>query len=144
MFGLLKKRQAIVVAPEEVALMVRSVKGSIGPQLTLAGRNERELLQTKFCLGYLMGICDAIAQKRGIPEGEDLLVIGATFSTLFPMHPPAFAAALALVEDPEFIEGQSAGGSELFNMLSPAKSVPLGLYDYWKHQTNLNGTLHVH
>ena len=144
MFGLFKKPHATAASTEEVTLMVRAVKGSIGPQLILAARNERELLHTKFGLGYLMGVCDAIAQKRGIPQVEDLGVIGAAFAALFPLHPPAFAAAIALSEDPEFIEGQNMGGSEMYALLSAGQSVPMGLYDYWKRQLKLNGISHVH
>lgn len=140
MFGLFKKRQTIATSPEEVSVMVSAVKKAIGAQLMLAGRDEQELLQTRFCLGYLMGVLDAIAQQRQIPQAEDLLVIGAAFACLFPMHPLAFADAIALANDPEFIEGQNIGGSDLYRMVTTAKSVSLGLYDYWRRQAKLDGT----
>jgi hypothetical protein len=132
MFGFFKKKQKPQASAEEVSVMIHAVNVVIGTQLMLSGKNEIEVLDSKYSLGYLMGVCDATAQKRGIPVGEDLLVIAAVFMSLFPLNPKVFAASLSLAEDKEFSDGQQTGGTDLNGMMSAGKIAPLGLFDYWK------------
>lgn len=132
MFGFFKNKQPIKTSPEEVSIMVDAVKRVIGTQLMLSGKSEMELIHSKFCLGYLMGVCDATAQKRGISEKEDILVITGAFMSLFPLNPTVLATSLKLADDPEFLNGQKIGGTDLYGLMSLGKNAPLGLFDYWK------------
>lgn len=128
-----KQRHRATVGGDDAAHIAAAAQAVIGPQLMLAGRNEAALLGDRYCAGYLMGVLDAVAQRRGLDEGQDLMHIGAAFAVLFPGHPDAFARMLNLADDPQFSAGQLRGGTELVSLLSSdTRSTPLGLVDYWR------------
>lgn len=131
MFGIFKKRPRIAVSPDEVAVMHSAVKAVVGRQLLQSGRSWDDLLKSRFTLGYLHGVCDATAQKRGISEDEDLLVLGATLIQLFPYKPELFAALGQLQDDPQFASGQHWGGTDLLKSISDRGHAPSGLTEYW-------------
>lgn len=132
MFGLFKKKRALDISHIEGALMARSVEAYLSAQLELSSKTKEDVLRSKWCMGYLMGLCDAIAQKRDIPQPDDLLVISFSFGVFFPQNPDAFNIALNLAENCEFVAGQNVGGSEMHGLLLGEKIVPMGLFDYWR------------
>lgn len=131
MFGLLKKRRELP-SSDGAAKIASVVRKLVGSQLAFSPWDEQDLLTSNFGLGYLMGLCDAMAQKQSIPEPEDLLVISLAFALLYPDHPKTFGRALQLAHDPEFTAGQQVGGRDFFGLASSDKRIPFGLVDYWK------------
>lgn len=134
MFGLFKKTKQIKTSPEEVNVIVQGVHTFVGAQLMLANKREQDLVGSKFTLGYLTGVCDAIAQRRGVPDEQHELVGMAVFAHLYPDKPEVYAAILKLGNDPEFFRGQMLGGQETMHILSKRITIGSGLTDYWKDQ----------
>jgi hypothetical protein len=133
MFGFFKKKQPppIKTSPEMVRAISEGVRMLVGIQLTLASRTESDLLESKFTLGYLIGVCDALSQKRGVPNGENTLVMLAIFGVMFPDKPEAASLAMKLSDDQEFFKGQMAGGQETMLVLSGKQKAAFGLIDHW-------------
>lgn len=132
MFGLFRKVKKMKTPPEEPGIIAQGAKHLIGSQLFLTNKCETDLLSSKLTLGYLTGVCDAIAQRRGVPEDEHELVGMAIFGILFPASPQIYATVLELGHDQEFEAGQIAGGQETMNLLTKKIEIATGLIDYWK------------
>ncbi len=131
MFGFFKKRSPDAASEEEISLMRGAVDAVIGQQLFRANRSWADLLAARFTIGYVMGVCDAIAQKRGIPEGNDVVVIQTALGLLFPVAPQLFAAIGGLQDDPQYAAGQHWGGTDMLTLLADRTRVPSGLCDFW-------------
>lgn len=139
MFGLFKKKEAPRPAASINDNVVEKAAGLLNTQLMLCRSQlgyktglEREIVR-----GYLVGFFDCALQKLGHPLGSDeefamLLLRGHSYllgADLTDVRSYVFAS-LRLQDNPQFAQGQAAGGNDCNDLLTGASTRALTLMGY--------------
>lgn len=108
-----------------------------------SSRMVNKLAEDRYCLGYMMGMFDCLCQNWNVPDGDDIIVIGAAFALLFDgmdenneraiiVGQTAFHRAISNSNNPLFSQGQIDGGSELkrYGDTKDKKYIPKMLHEY--------------
>jgi hypothetical protein len=86
-----------------------------------------ERIRAKFARGYLLGVSDAASQAFSVTDDAELLAIPTlVFVHFFGQQDGADLISQSLRDqsDPEQLRGQTAGGSDLFQVLRSGGSRP--------------------